>query len=434
MTVQTIIHAGCVLPMLTPEDVPLFNHSVLIEAGKIISVTPTVEAKKIKAEAVYELPNHVVLPGFVNAHSHAPMNLLRGLGADLALMDWLQKKIWPAEQKLVSPEFNYEGALLAGEEMIRSGITCTNDMYGFPAEVARGLNDAGLKCTVSALFMDVPPLTRQDRIRMAHDTFAALNDNPKARVAVAPHAPYTTTDETLRVVREIAEQYNARIHMHVDETQTEIEGSLKEHGCRPVERLAKLGLLSDRFLSVHTVHPDENEMQLLAEAGAHVVHCPSSNLKLCSGFSPIARMMQLGINIGIGTDSVASNDKLDVLGEARLAAMLGKAASNDPTATRIMPMLYAATHGGARAIGWDDRVGSLETGKDADVIAVHLGDVHTQPIYDAPTHLLYSADRSDITHVWTDGQLVVEKQLLTNLRQLSQSKAQEIAKKWQNML
>ncbi len=434
MRVQTLIHAGWVMPM-APKGAVLAQHSVLIDDGKIVAIVPTAETADVEAQTVYNLPNQIVLPGLVNAHSHAPMNILRGMGADLPLMDWLTTKIWPAEGKLMSPEFCYEGSLLAGEEMLRSGITCTNDHYFFPIDVARGLNEAGMKCTVSALFIGFPSAMAKDAdeyYACAEEVLNHFQGHRTTRVSVGPHAPYTVDDATLVRCRDLADKYDTKLHMHVDETQNEIETSMKEYGMRPVERLQKLGFLSDRLVSVHTVHPDENEMQLLAKAGASVCHCPCSNLKLASGFSPIAHMMDLGINIAIGTDSVASNDKLDLLGETRLAAMLGKAVSGEPTSMKVEDLLYAATMGGAKAIGWDDRIGSLEAGKDADIIAIDLAGVNTVPVFDAHTQLLYSAGREDITHVWVDGKLVVKKQQCVELRHLTNIKAHELAQKWHN--
>ena len=436
MHVQTIIEAGWVMPM-APKGAILEQHSVLIDEGKIVGIVPTPQAKDIEANERISLPDHIVLPGMVNAHTHAPMHLLRGMGADLALMDWLQTKIWPAEGKLMSHEFCYEGSLIAGAEMIESGITCASDHYFFSEDVARGLTEAGLKCSVSGIVIGFPSAMAKNTdeyIRCAEALFEKFKDSDKVRVTVGPHAPYTVDDEALIKVRDLAEKHNAYIHMHVDETTSEIEGSLKQYGMRPAERLHKLGLLSSRFISVHTVHADSHELELLAQCGASTVHCPCSNLKLASGFSPIAQMMKLGINVAMGTDGVASNDKVDLLGETRLAAMLGKAVCQDTTQMKVADMLYAATMGGAKALGWDDRIGSLEKGKDADLIAVDLGDIDTLPVFDPASQLLYSAGREDITHVWVDGKLVVKKQQSTVLRPLSRENAQKITKTWQNRI
>ena len=436
MHVQTMIRAGHVMPM-TEDRAVLSNQAVLINDGRIVAILDPAQCADVTADVVYELPDHIVLPGFVNAHTHAPMNLLRGLGADLPLMQWLQTKIWPAEGKLMGPAFCHDGALLAGEEMINSGVTCASDHYFFSADVARGLTEAGMKCSVSAIIIGFPSAMAADDeayIRCAHELFEEFADSRNVRVTVGPHAPYTVSDTMLTAARDLSEKYGARIHMHVDETQTEIEDSLKQYGMRPVERLHKLGLLNDRFISVHTVHPDDKEIELLAQAGASIVHCPCSNLKLASGFSPVSRMMQAGINLAIGTDGVASNDKLDMLGETRLAAMLGKAVANDTTVMKVADLLYAATMGGAKALGWDDRIGSIEAGKDADIIAVDLGAADSIPVSDPASQLLYSAGREDITHVWVDGQLVVKKQQSTELRNLSREKLQNLAKTWQNRI
>lgn len=436
MHVQTMIHAGYVMPM-TENRVVLTNQAILINEGRITAIIDPAQCTDVTANVVYDLPDHIVLPGFVNAHTHAPMNLLRGLGADLPLMQWLQTKIWPAEGKLMSPAFCHDGALLAGEEMLASGVTCANDHYFFSADVARGLTETGMKCSVSAIIIGFPSAMAADDaayIRCAQELFEEFADNRCVRVTVGPHAPYTVSDTMLLAARDLSEKYDAQIHMHVDETQTEIEDSLKQYGMRPIERLHKLGLLNNRFISVHTVHPDDKEIELLAQSGASIVHCPCSNLKLASGFSPVSRMMQAGINLAIGTDGVASNDKLDMLGETRLAAMLGKTVANDTTAMKVADLLYAATMGGAKALGWDDRIGSIEAGKDADLIAVDLGATDCIPVSDAASQLLYSAGREDITHVWVDGKLVVKKQQSVELRSLSREKLQNLAKTWQNRI
>ena len=436
MHVQTVIETGWVMPM-NPKGVVLPQHSVLINEGKIVSVVPSAETEGIEADEVILLPDHIVLPGFVNAHTHAPMHLLRGMGADLPLMDWLQTKIWPAEGKLMSPAFCYEGSLIAGAEMLESGITCASDHYFFSEDVARGLTEAGLKCSVSGIVIGFPSAmakTTDEYIACAEKLFERFENDPKVRVTVGPHAPYTVDDAALIKVRELAQKHNAYIHMHVDETQSEIEGSLKQYGIRPIERLHQLGLLSEKFISVHTVKADDKELELLAKTGASVVHCPCSNLKLASGFSPIAKMMRMGINVAMGTDGVASNDKVDILGETRLAAMLGKAVCEDTTQMKVGDMLHAATLAGAKALGWDDRIGSIEKGKDADLIAVDLGNIDALPVFDPASQLLYSAGREDITHVWVDGTIVVKKQQSDGLRPIKREKAQKITKTWQNKI
>ena len=434
MHVDTLLHCRWAIPM-QPKNTVLENVAIAISNGNIVAICSQIEAQNISANETFDLQDHIVIPGFVNAHSHAPMNLLRGMGADLSLMDWLKTKIWPAEAKLMGPEYAYEGAKLAAEEMLLSGITCTNDQYFFSEDIARAFEDSAMKCTVSGLIIGFPSAmaqTTDDYFRCAESLFERFSDNPHVRISVGPHAPYTVDDEALRRAVALSEKHDAPIHMHIDETSFEIEESLRMYGVRPIERLAKLGIVNDHLISVHTVHPDDHEIELLARAGASVAHCPSSNLKLASGFSPVAKMMQQGINVAIGTDSVASNDKLDMLAETRLAAMLGKAVANNPTTMKVFDMLYAATMGGAKAIGWSDRIGSIEIGKAADLVAFDLKDINTIPTTDAATQLLYSADRSQISHVWTDGKCVVSKQLLQKSPDFNRENSVNVAKKWQN--
>lgn len=434
MHVDTTIRCRWVMPM-EPKGIILENVTIAITNGNIVAICDENQAQTLTANEKYELNDHIVIPGMVNAHSHAPMNILRGMGADLSLMDWLQTKIWPAEAKLMGPEFAYEGAKLAAQEMLMSGITCSNDQYFFSEDIARAFEDTGMKCTVSALIIGFPSAmaqTTDDYFNRADALFERFAGNENVRVSVGPHAPYTVDDAALRRAVALSEKHNAHIHMHIDETAFEVQESLRLYGVRPIERLTNLGIVNERLISVHTVHPDDHEIELLAQAGAHVAHCPSSNLKLASGFSPIHKMMQMGINVGIGTDSVASNDKLDMLAETRLAAMLGKAVAGDPTAMKVHDMLYAATLGGARAIGWSDRIGSIEVGKAADLVAFDLAHINTIPTTDPATQLLYSADRSQITHVWTNGRCVFLQQLLRNSPYFSRENSVNVAKKWQN--
>ncbi|MBO7172952.1 MAG: TRZ/ATZ family hydrolase [Burkholderiaceae bacterium] len=436
MHVDTLIRCRWAIPM-HPKNTVLENVAIGVADGNISVICDQNQAQELTADEIIELNDHVVIPGLVNAHSHAPMNILRGMGADLSLMDWLQTKIWPAEGKLMSPEFAYEGAKLAAQEMLLSGITCTNDQYFFSEHIARAFEDCAMKCTVSALVIGFPSAmaqTTDDYFKCADALFERYQGNNHVRISVGPHAPYTVDDNALSRVVRLSERHNAPIHMHIDETDFEVQESLRLYGMRPIERLANLGIINERLISVHTVHPNDHEMALLANAGAHVAHCPSSNLKLASGFSPVHKMMQMGINVAIGTDSVASNDKLDILAETRLAAMLGKAVAMDPTAMKVHDMLYAATLGGARAIGWGDRIGSIEIGKAADLVAIHLADINTIPTTDPATQLLYSADRSQISHVWTDGKCVVSTQLLQNSPYFHRESSVKLAKKWQNAL
>ena len=366
------------------------------------------------------------------------MNLVRGLGADLPLMDWLTTKIWPAEGKLMSPDFVREGAYIAGLEMAASGITTTSDHYFFPLDAAHGLRDAGLRCATSACVIGFPSAWAKndaEYLRRAEETLEACQNNPFLRATVAPHAPYTVSDDALKACAELSVKYDAPIHMHVHETAVEVADSLRDHGVRPLERLERLGLVTDKLIAVHAVHLNDEDIDRLARAGASACHCPCSNLKLASGFSPVAKLLERGVNLGIGTDGAASNDKLDMLGETRLAAMLAKAVAGNTTAATVFDMLEAATLGGARALHWDDKIGSVEAGKEADLIAVKLSSVQSIPVQDPAAQLLYAAGRENITHTWVSGRLIAIRQENVAYPDLNATaRAMSIARKWQNRM
>lgn len=435
---DTIIEARWVLP-IAPQGVILENHSIIVHEGKIAALLPTAEARlNYEATDVVSLPESLVMPGFVNLHSHAAMNLVRGLGADLPLMDWLTTKIWPVEGKLMSPEFVREGAYIAGLEMAASGVTTTSDHYFFPLDAARGLRDAGLRCATSAFVIGFPSAWAQDDaqyLRRAEETLEACKDDPFVRTTVAPHAPYTVSDKALKACAELSVKYDAPIHMHVHETSVEVSDSIREHGVRPLERLDRLGLVTDKLIAVHAVHLNDEDIERLANAGASTCHCPCSNLKLASGFSPVAKLLAAGVNVGIGTDGAASNDKLDMLGETRLAAMLAKAVAGNTTVATVHDMLEAATLGGARALHWDDRIGSIEPNKEADLIAINLSSVESLPVQDPAAQLLYAAGRENITHTWVGGKLIAIRQETVSYADLSaRDRALSIARKWQNRI
>ncbi len=436
MQVDTIIEARWVIPIV-PKNTTLEHHAVVVHAGRILDVLPTALARKQyePAERI-TLESSVVMPGLVNLHSHAAMNLLRGLGPDLALMDWLNKAIWPVEGKLMSHDFVRDGSYMAGLEMAESGITCTSDHYFFPEAAAEGLRAAGLRCAVSAMVIGFPSAWAKDDAEYFDKGIALIEahrDDEFVHTTIAPHAPYTVSNASLARSAEISASYNIPIHIHLNETRDEVLGSLKEHGVRPLERLKRLGLLNERLIAVHNVHATEEELSALAEAGASMCHCPCSNLKLASGFAPVAKALELGLNLGIGTDGVASNDKLDLLGETRLAAMLTKAVAGDTTRARVADMLEAATLGGARALQWDHEIGSIERGKAADLIAINLEALNTLPVSDAAAQVLYASDRENITHTWVAGRLIANKQQKTyDSRQKTVTSIKELSRKWQN--
>jgi 5-methylthioadenosine/S-adenosylhomocysteine deaminase len=330
------------------------------------------------------------------------MTLMRGLADDLPLMQWLERRVWPAEQRHLSARFVREGTALACAEMLRGGITCFSDMYFFPESSLEAALEAGMRVVLGLPVMDVPTAYASDPADYLRKGLALRDrygDEPLASFSLAPHAPYTVPDAAFRQIATLAAELDLPIHVHVHETQAEIERSLAQHGARPLERLRKLGLLGPNLIAVHCVHVEEPEIDLLARHSCSVVHCPSSNLKLASGFAPVDAMLERSINLALGTDGAASNNRLDLLGEMRIAALLAKAVARDAQALPAPEALRAATLGGARALGLGAKIGSIEPGKRADLVALAVRG----PCYNPISHVVYAAGREDVTHVWVDG-------------------------------
>jgi 5-methylthioadenosine/S-adenosylhomocysteine deaminase len=345
------------------------------------------------------------------------MALMRGLADDLALMEWLNHHIWPAEMKHVSESFVYDGTRLACAEMLRGGVTCFNDMYFFPQATARAACDSGMRAAVGLIVTEFPSpyaSDAQDYLSKGLALRDGLRNEPLISFCLAPHAPYTVSDQSLRQVATFSSELDLPVHMHVHETLAEIDQGLASHHVRPLRRLADLGLVGPGLIAVHAVHLDSQEIALLAEHGCHVAHCPSSNLKLASGFAPVQLMLDAGINVGLGTDGAASNNRLDLFTEIRLAALLAKGLAG-PTAVSAWQALEMATLNGARALGLDTRIGSLLAGKAADITAIRLDEIETTPCYDPHSHLVYASGREHVSHVWVDGRLVLDDRRLTTL-------------------
>jgi 5-methylthioadenosine/S-adenosylhomocysteine deaminase len=384
-----------------------------VAGGRILAVRPTAEAERsYDAAKRVDLPDHALIPGLVNLHTHAAMTLLRGLADDLPLMKWLKDHVWPAEAKHVSAEFVYDGTLLACAEMLRGGITCFNDMYFFPEAAGRAALAAGMRAALGIIALEFPTSYAADANDYIAKGLAArdeLKEEPLLSFCMAPHAPYTVSDKTLAKVVTIAEELDLPVHVHVHESRHEIEDSLAQHKVRPLERLGALGMLGPRLIAVHCVHVTAQEIDTLARHGASVAHCPSSNLKLASGLAPVAAMLARGVNIGIGTDGAASNNRLDLLEEMRMAALLAKAVADDAQALPAHQALTAATLGGARALGLEALVGSLVPGKFADLCAIAFGEPELAPCYDPVSHLVYSAGRAQVSHVWVAGEIRLEQ-------------------------
>jgi 5-methylthioadenosine/S-adenosylhomocysteine deaminase len=430
MNVDTLINAKWIIPV-EPKNAVYENHSIAIKDGKIEAILPTDKAQdKYTASEEHNLLQHALIPGLVNAHTHASMNLFRGLADDLPLMDWLNNHIWPAEGKWVSPEFVKDGTELAVAEMIRGGTTCLNDMYFFPDQTAEVCSHVGMRVVVGLILIDFPTAWAKDaddyifKGEQVHDKY---KHDSLINTAFAPHAPYTVSDEPLKRISVIAEELDIPIHMHIHETAFEVEQSVEQHGKRPLQRLSELGLLSPRMLAVHMTQLVKDEIKMLAKLGVSVAHCPESNLKLASGFSPVGELVKAGVNVCIGTDGVASNNDLDMIGEMRTAALLAKGVSNDSTCLDAHTTLKMATINGAKALGLEESIGSLKKGKQADIVAINLDQLETAPLYEPVSQIVYSANRQQVSDVWIAGKQLLKNRELTNMEY---SKLMEKAKEW----
>ncbi|MDQ5910118.1 MAG: 5-methylthioadenosine/S-adenosylhomocysteine deaminase [Pseudomonadota bacterium] len=415
--VATLLKARWIVPV-EPEGQVLEHHALVIQDGRILALLPQAEAAtRYPAATCVNLERHVLMPGLVNAHTHASMTLLRGLADDLPLMTWLQDHIWPAEARWVNPDFVRDGTRLAMAEMLRGGVTCFNDMYFFPEIAAAAAREAGMRACLGLIVLDFPTAYARDRDDYLAKGLAlheALKSEPLLHTAFAPHAPYTVSAPTLERIGRLAADLNLPVHIHVHETVAEVAQFVAEHGCRPLERLEQLGLLSPHLLAVHMTQLEPAEIERVAQAGAHVAHCPESNLKLASGFCPVARLDAAGVNVAIGTDGAASNNDLDLFGEMRLTALLGKSMAGDAAVLPAARVLSMATIHGARALGLAAEIGSLEPGKSADVIAVDLSAPETEPVYHPLSTLVYAASRHQVSDVWVAGRrLLADRQLTT---------------------
>jgi len=403
---ETLIHAKWIIPV-EPHEVVLEDHSLAIADNKIKAILPTAQAREeIDAEHIVELPNHALIPGLVNTHTHAAMSLFRGLADDLPLMTWLNDHIWPAEHKWVHEEFVADGTRLAIAEMLKSGTTCFNDMYFFPDITARVAQQIGMRSSVGLIVIDFPSAWADDAdhyIHKAVELHDALRNEPLISTCFAPHAPYTVSDQPLKQLVTLANELDIPVHMHIHETQDEIDGSVEQYKKRPLERLKDLGLLSPSLIGVHMTQWTDDEMSDYARSNAHVVHCPESNLKLASGFCPVKQLQDHGINVALGTDGAASNNDLDMLGEMRTAALLAKGVAQDASALPAAHALRMATLNGATALGLQEHIGTLEVGKEADVVAIDLGHINTLPVFNPLSHIVYAAGREQVSDVWVAG-------------------------------
>ena len=413
-----LIEAGFVVPVV-PHGVVLEHHAVAVTGGRIVAVLPVPEARsRFAPRETVSRPDAALIPGLVNAHTHNPMTLLRGVADDLPLKVWLQQHIWPIEAAVIGQDFVADGITLAIAEMLRGGTTCVNENYFFPDVQAATYKRHGFRARVGLPVIDFPTAWAAsddeyfDKADEVHDQW---RDDALIATAFAPHAPYTVNDANFERVRMLADQLDIPVHLHLHETAQEVEQSLEKHGQRPIARLDRLGLVNERLIAIHMTQLTEAEIHLCAERGVSVVHCPESNLKLASGFCPACALVRAGVNLAIGTDGCASNNDLDMFGETRTAALLAKAVAQDAAALDAFSALRAATLGGAKAIGFDDRVGSIEPGKEADLVCVDLSALETQPLHHVVSQLIYATGRQQVSDVWIAGRARLRQRMLVDI-------------------
>lgn len=413
-----LVSAKWIVPV-HPEGIVLEGHCIAIRGSKIVGIFSETEAEtRIDAAETVRLDDHVLIPGLVNAHGHAPMALMRGIADDMPLQQWLEESIWPLEAEHVSEEFVLQGANLAIAEMIRSGTTCFADMYFYPDQVAKAALTAGIRVQLASPVLDFPTVWAQDadeyiaKATTLHDDY---RHSELIHTAFGPHAPYTVSDTPLQKLSTLAEELDLPIHMHVHETSKEVSDGLAADGQTPIQRLRRLGLLSPRLVCVHATSLSDEDSASLAEAGAHIVHCPESNLKLASGFCEVARLSALGINVALGTDGCASNNDLDMISEMRTAALLAKGVAQDASALPAQQALEMATINGARALGLEAQIGSLESGKYADITAIRMDTLNSIPSYNPVSQIVYASQASQVSHVWCAGRLLLNEGKFTGL-------------------
>ncbi len=417
-SVDLLVHARWIL---TADDTQalLEEHCLVVKQQRIVEIIPSEQASaRYKAEQEFSLMQHILMPGMVNTHGHAAMSLLRGAADDLPLQSWLEDYIWPMESDWVGEEFVYHGTQLAIAEMLLSGTTCFADMYFFPNQAARAAAEIGMRAQLACPVIDFPTAWGdgpEDYIRKATDLNDVYRHHPLISIAFGPHAPYTVSDAPLLKIATFAEELDIPIHMHVHETAQEVSDALAATGKRPIQRLADLGMISPRLICVHATQMNEEDTKALVENGASIAHCPESNLKLASGFCPVAQLLDAGINVALGTDGAASNNDLDMFGEMQTAALLAKAVAQDAAAMPAAQALRMATINGAKAMGLEADIGTLEPGKFADMIAVRLDTLNAIPTYNPLSHLVYSTNSTQVSHVWVAGKLLVDSGQLTTI-------------------
>lgn len=404
---------------VVPEGRVLEHQALVIEGDRIVAMLDRLELEQqFPGIEQQHLPEHVLMPGLINMHTHSAMSLLRGVADDLPLMRWLEDHIWPVEQQLMGPDYVRAGTRLSMAEMLRGGTTCFNDNYFFPDTTAEAAIEAGMRAVVGMPMIHFPTVwaqTEDEYFERGLKVFDRFRDEPLIGVSFVPHAPYSVSDAAFTRMRKLADQLDTVIHLHLLEAAGEIESSMAEYGMHPLDRLESLGLLNSRLLAVHMTQINSADIERLARNGVHVLHCPDSNLKLASGICPLAELDAAGVNACIATDGAASNNDLDMFAEMRLAAILAKGFSGDPEAVPAARALSMATIHGARALGLEDQIGSIEIGKQADLTAIRMDAIETQPVHDVISQLVYATPRNQVSDVWVAGRQLLRERELTTL-------------------
>lgn len=432
--VDTIISAKWVIP-IEPAGRIFEDCSLVIDKGIVVALTPSDNIQQsYRSDNHLHLAKHVLMPGFINCHGHGAMSLLRGYADDKPLQTWLNEHIWPAESQWVSEQFVQDGTELAVAEMLKTGTTCYSDMYFYPEAAAKVSHASGIRAQITFPIFDFPTAWGKNADEYIHKGLALHDDyrsHERVRIGFGPHAPYTVSDEPMRRVAVLSNELQAPIHIHLHETAFEVEQAVKEKGQRPIARLYDLGVLTPYTQCVHMTQLDDDDLQLLQQTGASVIHCPESNLKLASGLCPVQWLLDNDVVVGLGTDGAASNNDLDMLGEVGTAALVAKLAANSASALGAHQALAMATLGGARALGLEASIGSLTAGKMADVIAIELDDISFYPNYDVASQLVYNNRKARVTHAWVGGKALLRDGLLTTL---SEKDIRAKARAWQQRL
>ena len=413
----------------------LSNYSIVIENDKIIDLVPQDKVfDEYEANDIYQLTDHILIPGLINTHTHAAMSLFKGFADDLSLQDWLNDYIWPAEKEFINSSFVKDGSILALSEMIKSGVTTFNDMYFFPDATAEAVKELGVRSNIGLVVLDFPTnyaTDPEDYLLKGFEFRDKWRNEELITTSIAPHAPYSVSDEAFTLINTYSEELSMNIHTHLHETQWEIEDSIEKYGITPVQRLNNLGIIGPSLMAVHCVHLNDQDMATLAKNKVSIVHNPSSNMKLGSGIADIAKMLKQNLNISLGTDSSASNNRLDMMEEMRLAALLIKGSTKSPESFSANEAIKMATINGAKALGLESIIGSIEKNKKADLVAIDLNSIENQPIYNPLTTLVYSSSRSDVSYVWIDGEIKLKDKKLVKI---DEERIIQLAKKWQRKL